>query len=305
MQAPIQPLNVHLSAAEHGGSQSGDRGVPFIDRSTSPAEMRGLPMSKCMARTCLSLGLVLSFLSLLPGGIASTAQGAGCEPAVHVLPLLPGDTGGRLQAMNDRGWAVGFSYSVVEQQAMSRAVLWRGGDDPIDLGLRGESQEDGAVWHSYGIDVNEDGVVATQQNIARPRDVPTRQVAVLWDDGVASPLPAGNPQNDAVVVDLNDRGTAAGTLTSTRPSGLRRDRAVVWRDGELIRLPVPRGAHGYAAAINNFGLEVGGVTRRGGDSDPWFWRIGGSSGALPIPEAWGPGSLEIDNGDRIVFSKPR
>ena len=252
----------------------------------------------------LGASLVAVPFSATPDGLTSTSQAAACTPTVQVLPLAPGDLRGNLVAMNDQGWAVGTSEDLSGPQDIGHTLLWRGPGAPVDLGLGTHVNEDGSRVTWEVIDINNDGVVAMQRFRRIPGGV-TRASAHLWHDGEATRLPGGRPDNDVTISGLNDHGTAVGTLDPRRPGAPAR--AVIWRDVSLIHLPVPRGTSSTADQINNFGLVTGGVLRPGQHlpRKPWFWRLGGGSGPISVPDGhFGLHSL-IDDRDQIAMTAER
>ncbi len=267
---------------------------------TSPGHVRRARMrfSPGPAVALLAAG---SFLPVTLGGIASTGQAAACSPAVHVLPMAPGDNEGNVVAMNDRGWAIGYSTNRSGTENPFHTLLWRGPGAPADLGFGRRVNDDGSEVSGSLVDINKRGVVAVQRNRRSPSGVVAAS-ALLWHDGEVTRLPRGRRDNDATIRGLNDYGTAVGSLNSLRPQGL--GRAVVWRDGKLIRLPVPRGALSFAHQINNHGLVTGAVRRPDqlGPPRPWFWRIGRASGPLTVPDSYVGLSTLVDNRDRIVMT---
>jgi hypothetical protein len=232
------------------------------------------------------------------------SQAAGCVPEVLRLDHFDGTNVSSIEAMNDRGWAVGHSGNPGPQ----RAVLWRDGS-VVDLGLGGRVSADGHWITGSAVDVNENGVVAVgtyRYHPERPM-VPAVVKAWLWRDGVRTRLPAGAQRSAASVSALNDRGVAVGSVSlpdDSDPSS----RPVYWRAGEMRRLPIPpRALSGAAVQNNNHGLVVGLVqvaSASGAWSElrPWFWRIGGNSGPLTAPSGrrvfgW---AVDVDDRDRTV-----
>lgn len=235
------------------------------------------------ALTLMAIGLPAS---------ASAAEGrAACPPEILTLTPPDGYDSGAIRAMNRQGWAVGWASN----GDTATAVLWRDGTaTELALGAAPEPGNGRDVWREAAA-VNEDGVIAvirTRFDGSRIRSVSSW----LWHDGPASRLPGRHAHVNA----LND-DVAVGSML-VRRRGHRAQVPVAWRDGELDRLPTPSNASGAAVDVNERGLIIGWVQlRRGGPSQPWYWRPGGAIGPLqegspglnPIPVA-------VDDRGRVV-----
>ncbi|GIG38760.1 hypothetical protein [Cellulomonas phragmiteti] len=149
---------------------------------------------------------------------------------------------GSVRALNERGDVVG----TVTDGDGSRAVVWRDGAVtrlPVPTGATG----------SYGEAVNERGdVLGVVVDDGRTR-------AVLWEEGRLRYLaPVDAPRQ--TFYDLNERGTAVGTL-GDRQVGL--GAALADRSGVKI-LPTLGGPSGTAYAVNGRGTVVGTTTTDAG-----------------------------------------
>ena len=192
---------------------------------------------------------------------SSVAGDAACVPQVVVVPGLDESSTGWLAAMNDRGWAVGYSEDGPEGYFQT-AVMWRDGA-VINLGLggRGLVPSNGSV-SSHAVDVNEDGVVAAQRWRIKKQGAQFRsQTSWLWQDGVKERLRGSKQRPRAFVSAVNDDGVAVGYIADSSDLDFQ---PVVWRNGAREPLPIPAGTDGRAVGINNRGLVVGTVTPRGG-----------------------------------------
>src|SRR3712207_8943269 len=94
------------------------------------------------------------------------------------------------------------------------------------------------------VDVNENGAVLV--NRWRDRGFFNWLVGGsvwLWQRGVATKLFGGTEERPvAEGFALNDFGVVVGAIDRRERRG-DSPRPVMWRDGELIRLPIPRGAY--------------------------------------------------------------
>ena len=215
-------------------------------------------------------GVFAALLSPIAPAGGSAAGIAGCDPEIRTLPPLAGDAWGRVNAMNNRGWVIGGSWNGTGDGI--ETVLWRDTGPPVGLGIGGAVLADGGFTSSNPSDVNEDGLIAVNVDRYDSRTRVQRRSAFLWQAGTKLRLPAGAVRPWSGVSDLNDNGVAVGVIY--RPDETD-EIPVVWRDGQLDVLPLPRGATGGAAAINNTGLIVGFVNRRGepfSPTTPWWWR---------------------------------
>jgi hypothetical protein len=150
--------------------------------------------------------------------------------------------------------------------------------------------------------VNESGAVAAQRWRYNADGTFAASSAWIWHHGEKLRLRPGRFRTLASVNSLNDFGVAVGSIArADAESG--QARPVVWRNGEVSRLPIPRrAASAVASENNNHGLVIGEVYSRTGEGVPWYWRLGngGSSGPLQSPGD-GPLTLnDVDNRDRIV-----
>ena len=119
---------------------------------------------------------------------------------------------------------------------------------------------------------------------------PERDNAAVWDSAAAEPRllgPPAPPLGYSELVDVNDRGQAAGATGRFTEDGFTLFKPAVWRTGwtELKRLPFPRASRkakvvvGAANDINGRGVLVGNVYRLSAPEfsalqriDPVIWR---------------------------------
>jgi probable HAF family extracellular repeat protein len=133
--------------------------------------------------------LLVPFLVFL----LSTAALAGVT--MEVLPLLPGDIRAEVQAINDNGLLVGYSYPSVT--GVRHAFAW-----DRSVGLR-ELPSLGSTY-AEAADVNNAG-----QAVGRSADAAGYVRAVLWQaDGMPVPLGSGEAYR------INDNGEVIGALYS-------------------------------------------------------------------------------------------
>ena len=140
-----------------------------------------------------------------------------------------------LSAVNDRGQAVGLSgvTSVNDWHA-----LFLEDGRMVDLGvLPGDN-----VSRALGINDRRQ-IVGTSGNLSTGRSR-----AVLWQDGQMILLSPADASADCEATDVNHHGVIAGYCENA---------AVVWRDGEMVRIDVPGFFQAVAHAINDKGAVVG------------------------------------------------
>lgn len=252
----------------------------------------------------VAVGLALAVVVASSAAVAPAArsagyvEGVGCAPQILYLPRTTDTESSRARAISDEGWIVG---SLIEQDEPSRAVVWRNGRPPLELGVGGVRRSDGTQVLGQGVDVNERGVVAIQRDHVRSRLRWGRSAAFLWDDGHLSRLKGTRRQPAASIEAVNDRGVAVGWIQGPGT----RTRAAVWRDGTPLPLPRPPGTRAFAADINNHGLVVGWIDPPGAYNyyRPWWWRIGGGNGPLPANvdgERREGYAVSVDDSGRIV-----
>lgn len=210
---------------------------------------------------------------------------SGCEPQAYTLTGLTSEVA-RVRALSDSGWAVGWSEG--------HAVAWRDPTHIIDTGIGGTTQADGRKVYGDAVDVNEAGLVAINRT-AYLRNRLVSERALLWSVEQGATRLRGTPGRPrAAVASVNDHGVAVGWIRGPGKSRI----PVLWRDGTLRRLPIPRGAAGQASDNNNRGLIVGYVVKHG-YARPWTWHINGTNRPLRVRDRYAEASA-VDDYGRVI-----
>ena len=235
-------------------------------------------------------------VAVLATGAVPSAAGAHPVRQYRAIDLgIPG----MVQAMNDRGDAVGVGEFTLN---LRRPFLWRDGR-LTDLGQLTPAAE----GRGEATDINNAGQVVGRSSIGS-KEPPIDDQAFIWRDGVMTAL--GVPGRDSRADGINDRGQVVGTsdpgtdphaflwqrgsVTDLGPgfawdidnrgrvAGARLDGQghtipCVWYGGRVSDLSLGSSAQGQARAINNRGWTVGTGWREvegGLDQRGYLWRSG-------------------------------
>ena len=218
-------------------------------------------------------GLLGALLFGLPGSSVARVDesAAACVPDRVDLGTLRGHIGSGVNAVNDEGEAVGYSYRA---DGTGRAVLWSGSSTPTRLRL----PVDREIGYAGAVDINDRGVIAVYIG-----DGDISVQSYLWRDGRLQPLNVGERLDSSWVAALNDHGTAVGSGVN----GIEWT-PVAWSHGKAHVLPLPkRFEYGRASDVNNRGVIVGEARRErraGWVGRPWAWWPSGRTGRLALPE---------------------
>lgn len=189
----------------------------------------------------------------------------GCDPRLLVLPGLTPTSDARVEALSDSGWVAGASW---EDGVPYSAVVWSDPERVVDTGVGGVALADGKAISASAVDVNESGTVAINRWKSTPRRSVLLEEALVWSQRHgASILPTSTYRPRASVAAINDSGDVIGHVRGRGHGSV----PVIWRDGERLRLPVPRHVQAYASDINNDGLVVGVYWGRYGTTGSWTW----------------------------------
>ncbi|MBK1615632.1 hypothetical protein CKO44_19410 [Rubrivivax gelatinosus] len=175
----------------------------------------------------------------------------------------------QVTAINSRGDVVGYLYG--GERGLEGAIWWHDGRRTAFGNVQAlASNASGTVllwtdqaawtwsagqlaplqWNGYSrvYDMNDAGTVVGSSPLGNSM-VPTR-----WDGGVARTLPSpGLWWSEASAI--NDDGLVAGYITSA--AGVQRP--ALWRNDELIELPLPEGFWGGAWNVGSSGVAVGSI----------------------------------------------
>lgn len=154
-----------------------------------------------------------------------------------ILPALPGHAWTLAWGINRRGVVSGWSRREPNEDGENNPVIWTGSSTIIALATE-PGRADGAAeaTNRRGLTVGYLG------NLGTATDPESGQAAV-WPTSTAAPRLFGPPIPYAYgeLVDVNDRGQAAGMVGSFTKSGFTVVRPAVWRTGwpRLRVIPVP------------------------------------------------------------------
>lgn len=225
----------------------------------------------------------------------SRASDTSCEPRLLVLPGLTPTSDARVEALSDSGWVAGASW---EDGMPYSAVVWSDPERVVDTGVGGVALAGGKAISASAIDVNESGTVAINRWKSTPRRSVLLEEALVWSqqDG-ATVLPTSRYRPRASVTAINDEGDVIGHVRGRGHGGV----PVIWRDGERLRLPVPRHVETYASDINNDGLVVGVYWGRYGRIGSWTWHGGPKLMPLrPTDTTAVTEATDVDDSGRII-----
>ena len=188
------------------------------------------------------------------------------------LPALPGHTWTDAFSINDDGVVSGWSRKLPNDDGEENPVLWDASGKVIPL-KTAPDRADGIAeaTNSSGLTVGYLGNLGTDGMPGVPNTDPERDNAVVWQSRTAAPRMLGRPAPVhfiAELVDVNDRGQAAGMAGTVTNKGFGLAEPRIWQIGwpslRPIRMPsVSRKSNPVVIAalndINNRGDIVGAV----------------------------------------------
>ncbi|MDQ3121251.1 MAG: hypothetical protein M3Q59_01795 [Actinomycetota bacterium] len=232
------------------------------------------------------------------GQMAGTLLIAGQRKAVRwspggkvtVLPALPEHTWTNAWSINGEGVVSGWSRKLPNDDGENNPVIWDASGKVIAL-KTAPGRADGAAQatNRSGLTVGYLGNLGTDGIPGVPNTDPERDNAVVWQSRTASPRLLGRPAPVHVIaelVDVNDRGQAAGTASRLTKNGFSEAKPRIWRTGwtSLRPLPIPAASRKNRVVvtalndINNRGDIVGNVYGLAGKDysklrriDPVLW----------------------------------
>ena len=188
------------------------------------------------------------------------------------LPALPGHTWTDAFGINDNGIVSGWSRKLPNEDGEENPVLWDASGKVIPLKIApGRADGIAEATNSSGLTVGYLGNAGTDGMPGVPNTDPERDNAVVWQSRSAEPRLLGPPAPVhfiAELVDVNDRGQAAGMAGTMTNKGFGLARPLIWRTGwtslKPIRIPsVSQKSNPVVIAaltdINNRGDIVGTV----------------------------------------------
>ena len=164
------------------------------------------------------------------------------------LPPLPGHAWTNVWSINDDGVVAGWSRREPNEDGENNPVLWDAVGAVIALQtVPGWPTARRSRRTAAGLTVGYLGNLGTDGVPGVPNTDPERDRAVVWESLTAVPRVLGRPARPhdyAALVDVNDRGQAAGMAGRFTNTGFARFRPMIWRAGwaNLRPLPVPAGS---------------------------------------------------------------
>ena len=187
------------------------------------------------------------------------------------LPGLPGHKWTDVFGINDDGVASGWSRKLASDDGVENPVLWDASGNVIAL-KTAPRRADGIAeaTNRFGLTVGYLGNAGTDGIPGVPNTDPERDNAVVWSSRTAHPNMLGRPAPVHVIaelVDVNDRGQAAGMAAKLTNTGFPVAVPRIWRTGwtslRPIAIPAPSRKSpvviGALNDINNPGDIVGTV----------------------------------------------
>ena len=194
------------------------------------------------------------------------------EGKATFLPALPGHTWTDAFGINDQGVVSGWSRRLPNEDGEENPVLWDASGKVVPLKTApGRADGIAEATNRSGLTVGYLGNAGTDGMPGVPNTDPERDNAVVWQSRSAEPRLLGRPAPVHVIaelVDVNDRGQAAGTAGTLTNSGFALAEPRIWRTGWTSLKPIPfpsvsRKSNPFVVAsvndINNRGAIVGTV----------------------------------------------
>ena len=158
------------------------------------------------------------------------------------LPALPGHTWTDAFSINDAGIVSGWSRKLPNRDGEENPVLWTRAGKVIAL-KTAPSRTDGIAeaTNRSGLTVGYLGNVGTDGMPGVANTDPERDNAVVWQSRTAKPRMLGRPAPVHVIgelVDVNDSGQAAGTLSTLTNKGFPLAEPRIWRTGWTSLKPI-------------------------------------------------------------------
>lgn len=158
------------------------------------------------------------------------------------LPGLPGDAWTDAFGINDDGIVSGWSRRLPSDDDEENPVLWTRAGKVIPLETAsGRTDGIAEATNRSGLTVGYLGNVGTDGMPGVPNTDPERDNAVVWTSRTSKPTFLGRPAPVHVVgelVDVNDKGQAAGMLGTLTNKGFGLSEPRIWRAGWTSLKPI-------------------------------------------------------------------
>jgi hypothetical protein len=179
--------------------------------------------------------------------IAGQRQAVRWSPAGNAsrLPALPGHTWTDAFSMNSNGVVSGWSRKLPNVDGEENPVIWDSSGKVVPLKtVVGRADGIAEATNRHGLTVGYLGNVGTDGIPGVRNTDPERDNAVVWQSRTAAPRLLGRPAPVhfiAELVDVNDRGQAAGMAGTLTNTGFTVAAPQIWRVGwtSLKPLPIP------------------------------------------------------------------
>jgi probable HAF family extracellular repeat protein len=173
------------------------------------------------------------------------------------LPALPGHAWTDAFSINQDGIVSGWSRKLPNDDGAENPVIWDAAGTVIPL-KTAPGRADGiaeATNHS-GLTVGYLGNTGTDGMPGVPNTDPERDNAVVWQSRTARPRMLGRPAPVHVIaelVDVNDKGQAAGISATLTNKGFVLAEPRIWRSGwsSLKPLPIPPASQKNRVVVTN------------------------------------------------------
>jgi probable HAF family extracellular repeat protein len=158
------------------------------------------------------------------------------------LPALPGHKWTDVFGINADGVVSGWSRKLASDDGEENPVIWDGAGKVHALTtIRGYADGIAEATNASGLSVGYLGNVGTDGVPGLPNTDPERDNAAVWPTRTAKPRLLGRPARRHEVgelIDVNDRGQAAGTFGSLTNTGFTLFKPVIWRSGWASMKPL-------------------------------------------------------------------
>lgn len=197
------------------------------------------------------------------GQMTTTLLIAGQRQAVRwsadgkatLLPGLPGHKWTNAFGIDSHGVVSGWSRRLPNEDGENNPVIWDAAGKVVAL-KTASGRADGSAGASNrsGLTVGYLGNLGTDGIPGVPNTDPERDNAVVWQSRTAAPRFLGRPaavHAYGELIDVNDRGQAAGVFGTFTKTGFPLFTPAIWRTGwsDLRPLPIPAASQGNRVVV--------------------------------------------------------